>query len=455
LFHQSLHFVGRSLILNDYKQICGWFLRQNAESNYFFSRIARFGTPCKRRIMFIRLFAFFFALALDFSSVAFYGGCEEGRLLSLPSDRPSLSISDDGSSTSAPDNDQPVISGPALHDKGVTTARISAIVKSVPANFKGERGFCWNTQGKPTIEDEKTAGGKGGGQFTCQLEGLKKATLYFIRPYVMHEELVIYGEELVFSTNGFRNGVGFPLRYVEGGNFHMGCTVDKAVCYSDENPVHEVEVGSFQITPYEITCTQYCAFINQQAVNPDGTYREKMYIDINDDDCPIRYAGKRFVPKPGKAKYPVTEVSWHGAQAFCEWMGGRLPTEAEWEYAARGGKNGHNYKFSGSAELDEVAWFQDNAGEQSRPVGKKKPNELNLYDMSGNVWEWCYDWYGFDYYGKSPAEDPSGPQSGSARVIRGGAWNMDDWNCRISNRASKAPQITYNYYGFRLLIPAN
>ena len=350
-------------------------------------------------------------------------------------------------------SEDPIIIKPEILEKGVTRARLEASVENLNPESKAERGFCWNQSGKPTIEDNKKKLAASSSRFAGELEGLKKATVYHVRPYLFQGEEVFYGEELAFTTDAFMNGIQIPLLYVEGGNFKMGCTADPDVCYFDEMPTHEVEVGSFQMSTYEITSEQYCAFINAWGLNPDGTYGEQLYIDINDADCPIRYAGREFVPKPGMADHPASELSWYGAQAFCEWLGGSLPTEAEWEYAAKGGKESRNYKFSGSNNLQEVAWFQDNATERSQPVGQKKPNELGLYDMSGNVWEWCYDWYQFEYYQDSPSETPTGPETGDSRVIRGGAWNMGGWNCRVSNRSSKGPGITYNYYGFRLLIP--
>jgi formylglycine-generating enzyme required for sulfatase activity len=350
-------------------------------------------------------------------------------------------------------SEDPILHKPEILKKGVTRARLEASVENLNPGSKAERGFCWNQKGQPTIDDSKTKADANTNTFTSELDGLNKATVYHARPYLVEGKEVFYGEEVVFTTDAFMNGIRIPLLHIEGGSFTMGCTADPDVCYFDELPAHEVEVGSFQMSTYEVTSEQYCAFINAWGLNPDGTYGEQLYIDINDADCPIRYAGREFVPKPGMADHPASEISWHGAQAFCEWLGGTLPTEAEWEYAAKGGKKSRNFKYSGSNNLEEVAWFQDIAPEKSQPVGQKKPNELGLYDMSGNVWEWCYDWYQFEYYQDSPSKTPSGPETGDSRVIRGGAWNMDGWNCRVSNRSSKGPQITYNYYGFRLLIP--
>ena len=340
-----------------------------------------------------------------------------------------------------------------IEDKGITTGTVSSHIKAKADIAAGERGFCYSVDHQPTRADDCIKAGSGTGRFLGKLGGLKKATVYHVRPFVMVDSVPYFGQETTFTTHTFIAGTRIDLQFVEGGTFQMGCTVDQSRAYGDEFPVHRVEVGSFQMSIYEITCAQYCAFLNERNIPGDGTFGDKVYVDVQDSDCPLRYSGGEFVPKPGKGNYPVTEVTWYGAQAFCDWMGGSLPTAAEWEYAAKGGSKREGYKYSGANQIDRVAWYRENAQEGCHPVGQKAPNELGLYDMSGNVWEWCSDWYGFDYYGRSPAKNPTGPASGQTRCIRGGAWNIDAWNCRVSNRSSKSPGFTYNYYGFRLVIP--
>ena len=341
-----------------------------------------------------------------------------------------------------------------VKEVGITDAIISCEFGENGAAKVKEQGICWNRKGKPSVEDSITKVGKETGTFECKLTGLVKATVYHARAFTITEDEVVYGEEVSFSTHAFANGVQIPLKYIQGGTFQMGATREPEVSYGDELPVHQVGVNAFQISQYEITSRQYCAFLNDRDIKNNGSYQDVLFIDILDSDCPVRYAGSQFVPEKGKGEYPVSEVTWFGARAFCEWMGGRLPSEAEWEFAARGGSKSNNYKYSGSDKLDEVAWYKGNSKGHAHPVGQKAPNEQGLYDMSGNVWEWCHDWYRFDYYGRSPEENPMGPSEGSSRVMRGGAWNMDGWNCRVSNRSSKNPGITYNYYGIRLLIPS-
>ena len=152
---------------------------------------------------------------------------------------------------------------------------------------------------------------------------------------------------------------------------------------------------------------------------------------------------------------PVERVSWNEAQEFCQKLSTligkkyRLPTEAEWEYAARGGNKSKGYKYSGSNTIGDVAWYTSNSGRKTHPVGQKQPNELGIYDMSGNVWEWCYDWKGS--YSSSPQTNPTGPTSGSTRVFRGGSWEYTAKICRVAYRDGNFPGIRGSYLGLRVV----
>jgi len=171
---------------------------------------------------------------------------------------------------------------------------------------------------------------------------------------------------------------------------------------------------------------------------------------------------------------PVTHVSWEDCQLFIDSLNKktgkkyRLPTEAEWEYAARGGKKRKGYKYAGSDKLDEVGWYlceykDDGSGKDKRiegnseetvhPVAQKKPNELGIYDMSGNVWEWCQDWYGPYNNKEDKIKNPQGPNSGDTRVIRGGSWYDDSDFCRVARRINGNLGNRYYFKGFRLALP--
>jgi len=141
---------------------------------------------------------------------------------------------------------------------------------------------------------------------------------------------------------------------------------------------------------------------------------------------------------------PIVDVSWDDAHAYCGWMGGRLPTEAEWEYAARAGSTEARY-----GPIDEIAWYSDNSGGQTHDVRQKRANDLGLYDMLGNVWQWVNDWYDEKYYQSSSSQDPPGPTSGQLRVLRGGSWLDDPRTVRVSGRNGLNPAVRYLDLGFR------
>jgi formylglycine-generating enzyme required for sulfatase activity len=233
--------------------------------------------------------------------------------------------------------------------------------------------------------------------------------------------------------------------YVAGGTFTMGCTSEQGNdCDSDEKPAHQVNLSSYYIGKYEVTQAQWKAVM--------GTN-------------PSEFKGDNL---------PVDNVSWEDIQGFLRKLNAqtgksyRLPTEAEWEYACRGGARSTHYKYSGSNTIGNVAWYHENSGDKTlkdsewdfdkltknncktHPVGQKTPNELGIYDMSGNVWEWCSDWYGD--YSSSSQTNPAGASSESHRVIRGGSWGGDAGSCRVSLRAGSAPDTRSNYLGFRLAL---
>ncbi|RKE03234.1 formylglycine-generating enzyme family protein [Marinifilum flexuosum] len=267
---------------------------------------------------------------------------------------------------------------------------------------------------------------------------------------------------LVEETDGVIPEIEFVS--VNGGTFQMGDEL--YIGQSDELPVHSVTVSDFQISKYEITQSQFIEFLNSISCNSDGTYMDEEFgvvsyiVNLDEDYCPVGYSDdegfyfKGSYCVPG-IDCPATCVSWFGANAFCKWAGGRLPYEAEWEFAARGGNLSEGYKYSGSNYYDEVAWNSYTSYDIAQPVGQKKPNELGIYDMSGNAWEWCFDWYG--EYSSDPQTNPTGPETGDDRVGRGASYLSNDLSCRVANRHDNNPDnlITLRGHGIRMVKSAN
>ena len=224
-------------------------------------------------------------------------------------------------------------------------------------------------------------------------------------------------------------GLNMKMIYVEGGTFQMGATPEQgSAARSDEKPVHSVTLDGYYIAECEVTQEQWQKIMGT-TVKEFSTY--------------IYGVGPN---------YPMYHVSWHQAQKFCAILSeitGKtymLPTEAQWEYAARGGNKSKGYKYSGSNYVETVAWY---SCDSQHPVKEKRANELGLYDMSGSVFEWCYDWYGA--YSSSSQSNSTGASSGEYRVLRGGEWYRGEYLCRISYRSRSSP-ANFNYStGFRVV----
>ena len=223
------------------------------------------------------------------------------------------------------------------------------------------------------------------------------------------------------------NGVSFEMVRVEGGTFRMGATSEQEDdAESDEKPVHSVTLSSYYIGKTEVTQALWQAVMGS---NPSSFKGDNLPVEcVSWDDC------QEFIRK----------LNSMTGQNF------RLPTEAEWEFACRGGNNSRGYKYSGSNNLGSVAWCDGNSGGKTHPVATKSPNELGIYDMSGNVWEWCADWYGG--YSSSAQTNPKGPYGGSSRVSRGGCWGNGVRRCRSSVRGIINPAIRGIALGLRLAL---
>ncbi|MDP8225405.1 MAG: formylglycine-generating enzyme family protein [Candidatus Lernaella stagnicola] len=201
--------------------------------------------------------------------------------------------------------------------------------------------------------------------------------------------------------------------HIPGGWFKMGCSPGDGECFDREKPSKRVYVDAFFIDIHEVTQAEY-----QRVMGAN----------------PSRFSGCTTCP--------VETVNWNDARSYCGKVGKRLPTEAEWEYAARGGTTGARY-----GEIDAIAWYRGNSGKKTHPVGQRQPNAYGLYDMLGNVWEWCEDWFDKDWYSKMPERNPRNDNQSPYRVLRGGSWGSNPRSVRASFRIRIQPSITFYFNG--------
>lgn len=257
----------------------------------------------------------------------------------------------------------------------------------------------------------------------------------------------------------------------------MGDTTGDA----DERPVHRVILSDFFIARTETTLAQFKTFADATHYRTDAESGEGSYLWDSlgwhkaDSIC-WRHDERGRLRSPGQGNYPVLHVSWNDAAQYCNWLsqqaglkkvfdfqgdtvhidlaanGYRLPTEAEWEYAAAGATAARREKYAGAESPGILAWYSGNAAGHPHPVAGKRPNAVGIYDLCGNVWEWCLDWYDKNYYIKSrDAQDPSGPFYGDTRVLRGGSWNNSGKHLRIANRSNRYPDFRDSSVGFRVV----
>lgn len=339
----------------------------------------------------------------------------------------------------------PTFSDVTHHKNAQGDIVVKCTIKELPMSAFGisQHGFCWvEGSGTPTVHGQHNELGElstlmfenmGEQDMEVVLKNLKPNTTYTVRPYYTTWLGTFYPKQYAFNTGENGNETpsgdyGIEMVHVQGGIFMMGNNVGGD---SDESPVHMVTLSDFYIGKTEVTQAQWKAVM--------GNNQSQF---IGDD-------------------LPAERVSWEDVQLFLKRLNQltgkqyRLPTEAEWEYAARGGQKSKAYKYAGSDNIDEVAWWRENSEDKTHPVATKAPNELGLYDMTGNVLEWCNDWYAKDYYANSPDTNPTGPDTGYSRVLRGGAYKGNDsphfW--RTTNRFDYTPNHRHPFIGFRLVLP--
>ena len=282
-----------------------------------------------------------------------------------------------------------------------------------------------------------TLGGAKTDERPRRIEGIQSATRRVFTPFQVFQDQ-------------FENGERSPeVVYLPDGTFTMGDLQGHG--HSNEKPVHEVRLSAFAIGRYPITVVEYLRFVDATGSHyPEWLETGNKYHLETGTDKHYRQAGVSL----DNREHPVVGITWENAAAYCQWLSEqtgeqyRLPTEAQWEYACRAG-SGAEYCFGSDAgQLGDYAWYRKNAEGRLHDVGQKQPNAWGLYDMHGNVWEWVEDWY--DVYSDDAQVDPSGPESGSSRVFRGGGWRDVAEDCRSSIRDHGGPRYRDFDLGFRL-----
>jgi formylglycine-generating enzyme required for sulfatase activity len=230
-----------------------------------------------------------------------------------------------------------------------------------------------------------------------------------------------------------------PMAAVPAGNFSQGSNDND----SDESPIQSVSLDEYQIDKYEASAQQFARFLNQNG-NPD-----KKYMDENDESTVVKN-GEAYQARAGYEKRPASNVSWFGAEAYCKWVGKRLPTEAEWEKAARG-TDGRKYPWGNQDANDKLAVYGKSDISSMKDVDSmlEGASPYGVHHMAGNVWEWTADWYDSKYYRKGNIKNPKGPDSGKSRVLRGGSWSRGSASMRSSNRGNDKPAKRHGFDGFR------
>ena len=249
------------------------------------------------------------------------------------------------------------------------------------------------------------------------------------------------------TPDAFANPAGLDWVAVPAGTFEMGALNSDPEADWDEKPRHTVTLSAYRISRTEVTNEQYGRFMAA------GGYVNHVYWS----DAGWEWRTSHDITEPeswtdntvNQANFPVVGVCWYEMEAFCRWAGGRLPTEAQWEYAARGGPLSQGYTYAGGNDADAVAWYRENSGGITHEVGQKLPNELGLYDMNGNVWEMCYDFH--HGYGAEPLTDPEGPPFGGGyHVVRGSNCRTLLRFLRLGDRDASHPEYRSQYGGFRV-----
>lgn len=239
------------------------------------------------------------------------------------------------------------------------------------------------------------------------------------------------------------------LIFVKGGRMKLGSRKGNA----DEKPTKRIKINSFYMGKYEVSNQEYAKFLNAKGNQVENHVNWiNLYGKWENIKCRIYEKDGKFYVEKGYENYPVNYVNWYGAKAYCDWVGARLPTEAEWEYAAKGGKLKKNKILKKiMRKITNYAWFKNNSNSRLHKTGTKEANQLGIYDIYGNLWEWCEDYYSKDYYKTRSKNNPVNTQKLDYKVIRGGSWTDEQKTLHYTNRNAINPSNHKINVGFRLV----
>jgi formylglycine-generating enzyme required for sulfatase activity len=322
------------------------------------------------------------------------------------------------------------------------------------------RGVCWSTSPNPTVNDYKTTDGIGAGTYISSITGLLYNTIYYVRAYATNSDGTTYGNEISFKSA--ITIIEIAKAFIPAGTFSMGSPIGEVNRMNDERQF-QVTMSAFRMSKYEITNAQFAEFLNVNNIGPDGLYSAGAYptqkLIYSFSIFGLNFSSNKWIPVTGYEKHPVVYVTWYGATEFATYVGGTLPTEAQWEYACRAGTtspfntgscltNFHaNYDWNDS--YNNCINTYTTSLNKTQSVGTYPANSYGLYDMHGNVWEWCSDWYGT--YPTTDQINPTGASTGSRRVIRGGSCYYGANICRSAFRSSESPyDFSDHTFGFRV-----
>ena len=332
---------------------------------------------------------------------------------------------------------------PILNNQGTLKIPI-VVIENGGKEFSG-LGVCWGSDPLPNISNNvETATNNEIGYIEVLITDIEPCKIYYFRAFATNSLGTSYGRVYPY----IKPKISFQTVLALSCQKNIG-----SPAFSDTDPSHEVSIDSLFIQKYEVTNKQYVDFLNDYvAIFGDNEVSDFISFEKNEE---IFY-NSSYSCIEGMDNYPVRYVSWYGAKAFADYVGGRLPTEAEWELIARGWyPNSIEYTYAGINSIETFTWYNLNSGGVHHEVSSLEPNWTGVYHMSGNVREWCSDWYDPDYYSVSPMENPKGPEIGTYKVVRGGSYLTGEDKCRVYARDHASPDTCAADIGFRVVMPLN